>query len=112
MNKGKITQVIGAVVDVEFGQNLPSILNALEVEMEKGKLVLEVAQHIGGNTVRTIAMGATDGLKRHMDVVDTGSPISIGVGDVTLGRMFNALGDPIDGQPSPVAKTRYPIHRP
>ncbi|HEX5429745.1 MAG TPA: F0F1 ATP synthase subunit beta [Patescibacteria group bacterium] len=112
MNKGKITQIIGAVVDVEFAKELPDILTALEVDNGSQKLVLEVAQHIGGNQVRAVAMGATDGLKRHMEVTDTGAPITVTVGDVTLGRMFNALGDPIDGQPAPVGKIHYPIHRP
>ena len=113
MTKGKITQIIGAVVDVEFAKDLPEIRNALEVVNPQGKkLVLEVAQHIGGNQVRTIAMGATDGLQRHLDVVDTGAPISVGVGDETLGRMFNALGEPIDVQPHVKTAAKYPIHRP
>ena len=113
MNKGKITQIIGPVVDVEFEKELPEIRHALEVTNAAGhKLVLEVAQHIGGKQVRTVAMGATDGLQRHLDVVDTKAPISVPVGDETLGRMFNALGDPIDGKEVPAAKKKYPIHRP
>ncbi len=112
MNKGKVTQVIGAVVDVEFGNQLPAIRNALKVNFSGTELVLEVAQHIGGNQVRCIAMGATDGLQRNLDVVDTGAPIMVGVGKETLGRMFDALGKPIDGKPAVVAKKSYPIHRP
>ena len=113
MNKGKITQIIGAVVDVEFKDKLPEIRHALEVKSDKGvTLVLEVAQHIGGNQVRTIAMGATDGFERNLEVVDTGAPITVPVGDLTLGRMFNALGQPIDGGKPIEAKTNYPIHRP
>ncbi len=112
MNKGKVTQIIGAVVDVEFAKDLPSIRNALKVNFGGKDLVLEVAQHIGGNQVRTIAMGATDGLERNLDVIDTGAPITVGVGKETLGRMFNALGEPIDGKPAVQAKKSYPIHRP
>ena len=124
MNKGKISQVIGPVVDVEFpafaeasdGQgkkNLPEIFNALEVALEDGsKLILEAHQHLGGNKVRAVAMGSTDGLRRQMDVVDTGAPISVPVGQETLGRMFNLLGEPIDGMEKVDTKKRYPIHRP
>ncbi len=112
MNKGKVTQIIGAVVDVEFPKELPEIRHALEVTNAAGiKLVLEVAQHIGSKQVRTVAMGATDGLQRNLEVRDTGAPITVPVGDITLGRMFNALGEPIDGKPAPQAKKHYPIHR-
>ncbi len=112
MNKGKIIQIIGAVVDVEFAKELPEIRHALEVTNDAGeKLVLEVAQHIGGRQVRTVAMGATDGLQRNLEVHDTGAPITVPVGDVTLGRMFNALGQPIDAQAAPKATKHYPIHR-
>jgi F-type H+-transporting ATPase subunit beta len=111
MNKGKVTQVIGAVVDVEFAKELPEIRHALEVTFDGKKLVLEVAQHIGGNQVRTVAMGATDGLERNLEVHDTGAPITIAVGDVTLGRMFNALGEPIDGKEAVKSDKNYPIHR-
>ncbi|MBI3952850.1 MAG: F0F1 ATP synthase subunit beta [Candidatus Doudnabacteria bacterium] len=112
MNKGKITQIIGAVVDVEFPAELPEILNALEVSNQGRTLILEVAQHIGSGQVRTIAMGATDGLERNAEAVDTKAPISVPVGKETLGRMFNALGEPIDNkEPAKTAK-RYPIHRP
>lgn len=111
MNKGKVTQVIGAVVDVQFEKNLPALRNALEVEFEGKKLVLETAQHIGANQVRTIAMGSTDGLQRNLEVVDTGAPISVPVGKETLGRMFNALGQPIDDKPEAKTAKKYPIHR-
>jgi F0F1-type ATP synthase beta subunit len=111
MNKGKITQVIGPVVDVEFEKEFPEIRHALEVNFDGKKLVLEVAQHIGGKQVRTVAMGATDGLERIRSGPDTGAPITVPVGDVTLGRMFNALGEPIDGKAA-VKGRKYPIHRP
>src|SRR5258708_36665845 len=106
MNKGKITQIIGAVIDVQFEKELPSISNALKLTNSGKELVLEVAQHIGGNQVRTIAMGATDGLQRNSEVTDTGSPIPVGVGKETLGRMCNALGQPINGNDTlKIAKT-------
>ncbi len=112
MNQGKIVQIIGPVVDVEFAEGgLPNILNALHVERKEGALVLEVAQHVGGNTVRTVAMSSTDGLARGVLVKDTGAPISVPVGKETLGRMFNVTGDPIDGKPQVKAKKYYPIHR-
>ena len=96
--KGKISQIMGAVVDVTFEDNqLPEIYNALEVDTnENDKLTLEVAQHIGESVVRTIAMDSTDGLKRGQSVADKGAPISVPVGDQTLGRMFDVLGNPID----------------
>ncbi len=111
MNKGKVTQVIGPVVDVEFADKLPEIRHALEVSFDGKKLVLEVAQHVGAKVVRTIAMGATDGLQRNLDVVDTGAAISVSVGKETLGRMFNALGEPIDNKPVVTGAKKYPIHR-
>ncbi|MEJ0021153.1 MAG: F0F1 ATP synthase subunit beta [Candidatus Doudnabacteria bacterium] len=111
MSKGKVTQVTGAVVDVQFERDLPAIRNALTVLNENKTLVLEVAQHIGAGQVRTIAMGATDGLQRNLEVTDTGAPITVGVGKETLGRMFNALGEPIDGKEAIKSKTNYPIHR-
>ena len=111
MNKGKIAQIIGPVVDVEFEQGLPKILNALELEKDGQRLVFEVAQHIGGNSVRTVAMSSTDGLTRGMEVLDTGAPISVPVGKETLGRMFSVTGDAIDGMPDPKTAKRYPIHR-
>src|SRR6056300_585314 len=96
--KGKITQVIGAVVDVQFDDHLPEILNALNTDNNGKKLVLEVAQHLGENTVRTIAMDATEGLVRGQEVTDSGSPISIPVGNATLGRILNVVGEPVDEQ--------------
>src|SRR3989339_254876 len=111
-NKGKIKQVIGAVVDVSFKDELPKIFDALEVKMpDGGKLVLEVQQHIGSNTVRTIAMGSTDGLSRSAEVMATGQPITVPVGEETLGRMFDALGRPLDGQPPVITERQNPIHR-
>lgn len=113
MNKGKVNQVIGPVVDVEFGENLPRIYDALEIKLaDNNKLVLETAQHLGGNKVRAVAMGTTDGLRRGMEVTDTGQAISVPVGAGTLGRMFNLLGEPIDGITEPVKSERKdPIHR-
>jgi F-type H+-transporting ATPase subunit beta len=114
MNKAKIIQVIGPVIDVEFseGSNLPAVYEALEVAHEKGgKLVMEVHQHLGGNRVRTVAMDSTDGLKRGMDVVATGAPISVPVGKEILGRMFNVLGDAIDGKPAVESAQKRSIHR-
>ena len=109
---GKISQVLGAVVDVEFEGELPAILNALEVDNSGNRLILEVAQHLGGNVVRTIAMDTTDGLVRGQSATDTGSPISMPVGPETLGRIMNVVGEPID-QKGPVnTKTNWPIHRP
>merc|ERR1711957_294064 len=95
---GKVTQVIGAVVDVQFDEKLPKILNALEVEVPKGKerLVLEVSQHLGENTVRTIAMESTDGLVRGQKCTDLGEPIQVPVGPLTLGRIVNVIGEPVD----------------
>jgi len=95
-NVGRVTQVIGAVVDVKFDDHLPLILNALEVDNQGTRLVLEVAQHLGENTVRTIAMDATEGLVRGQEVVDTGAPISVPVGVGTLGRIMNVIGEPVD----------------
>src|ERR1700720_2247655 len=93
---GRITQVIGAVVDVQFEGELPPILNALETKNGDIRLVLEVAQHLGESTVRTIAMDVTEGLVRGQEVADTGGPISVPVGDETLGRIINVIGDPVD----------------
>ena len=109
---GKITQVIGAVVDVIFDENLPPILNALEVDNNGTRLVLEVAQHLGENTVRCIAMDATEGLVRNMDAIDTGAPITVPVGPETLGRIINVVGDAIDEKKPIKSKKSYPIHRP
>jgi F-type H+-transporting ATPase subunit beta len=109
---GKITQVLGAVVDVHFEGELPSILNALHVENQGKRLVLEVAQHLGENTVRTVAMDTTDGLVRGQQAVDTGGPISVPVGPETLGRIINVVGEPVDERGPVNAKKNYPIHRP
>ena len=117
MNKGKIVQVIGPVVDVEFpGQlQLPAIYNALTVEFavlgKTTRLTLEVEQHLGDNWVRTVAMGSSEGLKRGYDVIDTGKPISMPVGEAVMGRIFNVTGKPVDEQ-GPVKADQYnPIHR-
>jgi F-type H+/Na+-transporting ATPase subunit beta len=109
--KGKITQVIGPVVDVRFEGEPPTIFNALTVEREGGKLVLEVEQHLGEGEVRTIAMSATDGLERGMEVENTGKPISVPVGKKTLGRMFDVSGNAIDGKGEVGNEKSYPIHR-
>lgn len=111
-NVGTISQIIGVVVDVHFPQALPPIYNALEVRQASETLVLEVEQHIGASTVRTIALGSTDGLQRGVDVTDTGAPISVPVGAETLGRMFNVTGQPIDGKGEVRAGKTYSIHRP
>jgi len=107
---GKITQVIGAVVDVQFDGHLPAILNALECDNHGNRLVLEVAQHLGEATVRTIAMDGTDGLVRGLEVTDTGDPISVPVGPETLGRIMNVIGEPIDDRGPINAKSTAPIH--
>jgi len=108
---GKISQVIGAVVDVQFEGALPPILNALEVQGVSNRLVLEVAQHLGGNNVRTIALDSTEGLVRGQPVLDTGNPILVPVGPETLGRIINVIGEPIDER-GPINTTKYrPIHR-
>src|SRR3990167_5494689 len=130
-NTGRISQIIGAVVNVEFSSgNLPKIYDALTVENPKSearnpkqsdndkqyaisdKLVLEVQQHLGGNEVKTVAMSTTDGLKRGMDIVSTGEPISVGVGKETLGRIFNVTGEAIDNLTTPKTTKKSPIHRP
>ena len=111
-NIGKIVQIIGAVVDVRFApEHLPKLLNAIEVDNHGSRLVLEVAQHIGDDVVRCIAMGTTDGLVRGADAVDTGSPIRVPVGRETLGRVFNLLGEPVDDKPAPQVKEHWAIHR-
>jgi F-type H+-transporting ATPase subunit beta len=109
--QGKITQIVGVVVDVEFaGKHLPAIYNALETEVNGRRLVLEVAQHLSENSVRAVSLGSTDGLERGHSVKDTGGSISVPVGKETLGRMFNVVGDPIDGK-KPVTGKTAPIHR-
>ena len=110
---GKITQVIGAVLDIKFSGGLPQINEAVEIPLKDGgKLVAEVAQHLGDDTVRCIAMGTTDGLIRGMEAKALGGPISVPVGEETLGRIFNVLGEPIDNKPAPKGAKRLPIHRP
>ena len=108
---GEIKQVIGAVVDVYFENELPKIYDALEIDMNGNKLILETEQHLGSNLVRTLAMGSTDGLKRGEKVVNTGTGISVPVGEKTLGRIFGVLGNSVDGKPDPETKKRYQIHR-
>ena len=109
---GRITQVIGAVVDVQFDDRLPAILNALETDNHGKRLVLEVAQHLGESTVRTVAMDTSEGLVRGQEVADTGSPITVPVGDGTLGRIINVVGDPVDEAGPVPHQTRRPIHQP
>ena len=112
-NTGKITQIIGAVLDVKFSQGqLPAINDAVVITRKDGsKLTVEVSQHLGDDTVRCIAMDSTDGLVRGMEAVSTGAPITVPVGEITLGRIFNVLGDPIDNKPAPEATEFLPIHR-
>ena len=113
MNKGTVAQVIGPVVDVDFSEgNLPEILSALHIKKTDGILTLEVAQHLGENRVRAIAMDSTDGLQRGTDVIDTGSPIAMPIGEDIKGRLFNVVGEAIDGIPAPKGDRRLPIHRP
>ena len=113
-NIGKITQIISAVLDIKFQEgNLPDINEAINVPLKDGgRLVVEVAQHLGDDTVRCIALGPTDGLVRGMDAIATGAPISVPVGENTLGRLFNVLGDPIDEIEAPKTDEKWPIHRP
>src|ERR1700732_2857410 len=107
---GRVTQVIGAVVDVKFEGRLPAILNALETTNHGNRLVLEVAQHLGESTVRTIAMDTSEGLVRGQEVTDTGAPISVPVGDGTLGRIINVIGEPVDEAGPVKAVERRGIH--
>jgi len=115
MNKGTIVQIIGAVVDVAFSTDtIPAIYNALEITTENSankKLIIEVASHLGNGRIRAIALGPTDGLRRGQDVFDTGKPISVPVGKEVLGRIFNVVGEPIDGKPKPKNSKMSPIHR-
>ena len=113
-NLGKITQIIGAVLDIKFSAgNLPEINDAIKIPLKSGdELVVEVSQHLGDDTVRCIAMGSTDGLVRGMDAIATGAPITVPVGENTLGRIFNVLGEPIDNKPAPTDVGYEPIHRP
>ena len=112
-NIGTVVQVIGPVLDIRFKDGeLPQLLNAVEVESGEKKLTVEVAQHIGDDVVRCIAMSSTDGLQRGIPATDTGSPITVPVGEACLGRIFNLLGEPVDNGPAPEAEERWPIHRP
>ena len=111
-NIGKVVQIIGAVVDVRFDKDsLPRLLNAIEIDNHGVKLTIEVAQHVGDDVVRCIAMSSTDGLVRGMDAIDTGHPITVPVGRQTLGRIFNLLGEPVDEKPAPDTTERWAIHR-
>ncbi len=112
-NTGTVVQIIGPVIDIRFEEgHLPNLLNAVEINEGDRHLVVEVAQHIGDDVVRCIAMSSTDGLKRGIQAVDTGSPIKVPVGKETLGRIFNLLGQPVDEMPAPHTKEQWPIHRP
>jgi len=110
-NIGKILQIIGAVVDFRFEGDLPALYNAIDVQLGDNTITFEVAQHLGDNVVRCIAMDSTDGLVRGMEALDTGAPITVPVGDETLGRMLDVLGNAIDKKPNPETKERWPIHR-
>ena len=112
-NIGTVVQVIGPVLDIRFADGeLPDLLSAIEIQNGDRKVTAEVAQHIGDNVVRCIAMSSTDGLSRGIEAVNTGGPITVPVGDCCLGRVFNLLGEPVDNKPAPEAKERWPIHRP
>jgi len=111
-NVGKIIQIIGAVLDIKFSkENLPALNNAIEIDNNGKKVVAEVAQHLGDDVVKCIAMSSTDGLVRGMDAIDTGNPITVPVGNVTLGRMFNVIGEPIDEKPMKDVEEKWAIHR-
>ncbi len=111
-NIGTVVQVIGPVLDIRFDDNhLPNLLNAIELEHDGRKIVVEVAQHIGGGLVRCVSMSSTDGLVRGMQAIDTGAPITVPVGEPCLGRIFNLLGEPLDSEPAPENVERWPIHR-
>ena len=113
MNKGKIHQIIGPVIDIKFNENeMPELLNAINIEFEGKTIVSEVAQHLGDDVARCVALSSTDGLRRGMEAVDTGAPITISVGKEVLGRMFNVLGEPIDDKPAIVTEMTSPIHKP
>ncbi len=113
MNKGKIHQIIGPVIDIKFNENeMPELLNAINIEFEGKTIVSEVAQHLGDDVARCVALSSTDGLRRGMEAIDTGAPITISVGKEVLGRMFNVLGEPIDDKPAIVTEMTSPIHKP
>ncbi len=109
--KGTIIQIVGVVVDIEFEGHLPAIYNALSVQHDGKRMLLEVAQHLSQRTVRAVALGPTDGMARGTEVTDTGAPISVPIGDKTLGRMFSVIGEPIDGKPQVENPVLGPIHR-
>ncbi|MBI2021716.1 F0F1 ATP synthase subunit beta [Candidatus Daviesbacteria bacterium] len=112
MNTGRIVQIIGPVLDLQFAEGkIPAIYNAIEVPLKRGKLIAEVQQHLGEGVVRAVSMGPTDGLRRGMTALDTGSPIKVPVGEEVLGRIFNVLGEPVDGNGASKAKKKLPIHR-
>ncbi|MBO5079097.1 MAG: hypothetical protein J6B67_05380 [Oscillospiraceae bacterium] len=112
-NIGTVIQVVGPVLDIRFPEDsLPQLLSAIEVKQDDRVVVAEVAQHIGDNVVRCIAMSSTDGLQRGIQAVDTGSPITVPVGEECLGRVFNLLGQPIDNKEAPKSQEKWPIHRP
>ena len=112
-NKGTVIQVMGPVLDIRFADGqLPMLLSAIEIPMGESTIIAEVAQHIGDNVVRCIAMSSTDGLQRGTVATDTGAPISVPVGDECLGRVFNLLGQPIDNKPAVSGDAKWPIHRP
>jgi F-type H+-transporting ATPase subunit beta len=111
--KGKVAQVIGTVVDIEFPpEELPGLFNAVEIHRDGDKIVLEVQQHIGNNWVRCLALSPTEGLQRGAEVIDTGAPLTVPVGKATLGRLFNVMGEPLDNLGEVKAEERWPIHRP
>ena len=112
MNKGKLVQIIGPVLDVKFADKLPNIFNALEIYLDDKRIVAEVQSHLGDNTVRAIAMSSTDGLKRGLEVIDTGEAIKVPVGKATLGRIFNVLGETVDNGPKIETEDRDTIHKP
>ncbi|MBI5230871.1 MAG: F0F1 ATP synthase subunit beta, partial [Coriobacteriales bacterium] len=117
MNVGRVISVVGPVIDAEFpAESMPAIYNALKLDAEspvgRVSLVAEVAQHLEGGIVRAVAMSTTDGVQRGMEVVDTGAAMQMPVGPATLGRIWNVLGEPVDGKPMPDVETTYPIHRP
>ena len=112
-NKGTVIQVVGPVLDIRFEDGrLPQLLSAIEVPNGDNTIVAEVAQHIGDNVVRCIAMSSTDGLQRGIEAIDTGAPITVPVGEECLGRVFNLLGQPIDNKPAAQTAEKWPIHRP
>ncbi|HEY77580.1 MAG TPA: F0F1 ATP synthase subunit beta, partial [Dehalococcoidia bacterium] len=113
MAKGKVAQVIGTVVDVEFPpKELPALYNAIEIATDRGKVVLEAQEHVGNNWVRCLSLSPTDGLERGAEAVDTGAALSVPIGKGTLGRLFDVLGEPLDNLGAVDAKERWPIHRP